>query len=162
LLRNAKATQKVFNAIYRGKKRSKTIEEISKATSFTPKRVASIAGPLAHGEKLFEQGRERHGGRKTTVYKKIPFVARNREQILALANSKSRAERYHTKTNPNVNVRISKGQKITVKVPFRVRSKFIRADDIKEFSKSRKINSIDGLKTARLRSKYPVTESVRG
>jgi len=152
LLRNAKARQKVFNAIYRGKKRSKIIAEIAKATGFTAKRVASIAGPLAHGEKLFEQGRALHGGRKTTAYKKIPFVARNREQILALANNKSRAERYHTKTNPkiSVNVRISKGQKITVRVPFRVRSKFIRADDIKEFSKSRKINSIDGLKTARL------------
>lgn len=152
ILRNAIARQKVFKAIYRGKKRSKTIEEISKATHFTPKRVATIAGPLAHGEKLFEQGRERHGGRTTTVYKKIPFVTRNRGQILALATDKSRAERYHTKTNPkiNVTVRIAKGQKVSVRVPFRVRSKFIRADEIKEFSKSRKINSIGGLTPARL------------
>lgn len=152
LLKNAEARQKVFKAIYRGKKRSKTIGEIAKATRYDAKRVAEIAGPLAHGEKLFEQDRERHDGKVTTVYKKIPFVVRNRAQILSLANSRRQRERYHTKTNPkiSVNVRIAKGQKIAVRVPFHVRSKFIRAEDIQEFSKSKAITSTAGLRTARL------------
>lgn len=152
LLKNAEARQKVFKAIYRGKKRSKTIGEISKATKYDAKRIATIAGPLAHGEKLFEQGRDRVAGKMTTVYKKIPFVTRNRAQILALANSRVKRERFHTKTNPkiSVNVRIPKGQKIALRVPFRVRSKFIRVEDVKEFSKSKNIKSTAGLKTARL------------
>jgi hypothetical protein len=152
LLKNAAARQKVFKAVYRGKKRFKTIGEISTATKYPAKNVANIAGPLAKGEKLFEQGRERVDGRMTTVYRKIPFVTRNRAEILSLANSRTKRERFHTKTNPkiSVSVRIPKGQKISVRVPFRVRSKFIRVEEIKEFSKSKGIKSIAGLKPARL------------
>jgi hypothetical protein len=152
ILRNAEAKQKVFKAVYRGKQRSKTIGEIAKATGYTPKRVAEIAGPLARGEKLFEQDRARHDGRSTTVYRKLPFVVANRSKILSLAADRKRLERYHTKTNPkiNVTVRLSKGQKISVRSPFPARSKFIHVEDVKEFSKARKIKSVAGLRTARL------------
>lgn len=152
ILRNAEAKQKVFKAVYHGKKRSKTIGEIAKATGYSAKRVAEIAGPLARGEKLFEQGRARHDGRVTTVYKKIAFVVANRPKILSLARNRAQLERYHTKTNPkiNVSVRIPKGHKVAVRVPFRVRSKFIRVEDIKEFSKVIKVKSIAGLRPARI------------
>jgi hypothetical protein len=61
-------------------------------------------------------------------------------------------DRYHTKTNPKikVNIRIAKGHKVVVKVPFRVRSESIRVEDIKEFSKAQKVRSIAGLSPARL------------
>jgi hypothetical protein len=57
-----------------------------------------------------------------------------------------------TKTNPkiNVNVRIPSGQQIKVSVPLQARSKFIRVDDIGEFSKVKKIKSTAGLSPARL------------
>jgi hypothetical protein len=152
ILLNAAARQKVFKAIYHGKKRSKTIGEIAKATGYTAKRVAEIAGPLAHGEKLFEQGRERHDGKVTTVYKKIPFLTRNRRQILSKAKNRRALDRFHTKTNSKIkiNVRVGRGHKVTVKVPFQVRSKFIRVEDIKEFSKAQKVKSTTGLSPARL------------
>jgi hypothetical protein len=102
ILLNAPARQNVFKAIYRGKNAAKTIGEIAKATGYSTKRVATIAGPLAHGEKLFEQARERRDGRVTTVYKKIPFVARNKAEILSNAKSRHALDRYHTKTNPKI------------------------------------------------------------
>lgn len=153
ILSSAPARQEVFSAIYRGKKGTKTIGEIAEATGYSAKRVAEIAHPLARGEKLFEQDRERHDGKVTTVYRKIPFVTRNRQQILSRARGGRRAlERYHTKTNPkiNVNVRFAKGHKVSVRVPFKVRSKFIRIEDLKEFSKAKGVGSIDGLSPPRL------------
>jgi hypothetical protein len=128
ILLNAPARQIVFEAIYRGKKATKTIGEIAKATRYSAKRVATIAGPLAHGEKLFDQAREEHEGKITTVYKKIPFVARNKVEILGIAKNRCVLDRYHTKTNPKIttNIRVSKGQRVSIKVPFQIRSKFIR------------------------------------
>jgi hypothetical protein len=145
ILRNAPARQSVFEAIYRGKKATKTIGEIAKATRYSAKRVATIAGPLAYGEKLFEQDRERHNGKVTTVYKKIPFVARNKNEILAIARSREALDRYHTKTNPKIraNIRIAKGHKVYVNAPFQIRSKFIRVEEVKEFSKAKKVKSTD-------------------
>jgi hypothetical protein len=152
ILKNAPAKQKVFKAVYRGKKRSKTIGEVAKATGYSAKRVAEIAGPLARGEKLFEQDRARHDGRMTTVYKKLPFVVANRPRILSLARNPHQLDRYHTKTNPKikVNVRIPRGHKVAMTVPFRVRSKFIRVEDISEFSKAGKVRSTAGLTPVRL------------
>lgn len=152
ILLNSPARQKVFNAVYRGKKGTKTIGEIAAATGYSAKRVAEIAHPLARGEKLFEQGRERHNGKVTTVYKKIPFVARNRQTILSKAKSHHILHRYHTKTNPkiNVNVRVVKGHKVSVFVPFKVRSKFIRVEDMKEFSKAKDAEWVADLRPLRL------------
>jgi hypothetical protein len=152
ILRNARARQRVFEAIYRGKKATKAIGEIAKATAYSPKRVATIAGPLAHGEKLFEQARERRGGKVTTVYKKIPFVARNKDKILSIARNRQALDRYHTKTNPKIrtNISVAKGHKVSVKVPFQVRSKSITIEDVKEFFKVKKIKSTAGLLPTRL------------
>jgi len=152
ILKNAPAKQKVFNAVYRGKKRSKTIGEIAKATGYSAKRVAEIAGPLAHGEKLFEQDRARHDGRRTTVYKKLPFIVANRTRILSLAKNPDQLDRYHTKTNPKfkATIPIPKGHKIAVTVPFRIRSKFIRIEDVAEFSQAKKVESTGGLIPDRL------------
>jgi hypothetical protein len=148
ILRNAAAKQKVFEAVYRGKKRSKTIGDIATATGYSTKRVAEIAGPLARGGKLFEQGRARHAGRRTTVYNKIDFVSANRAKILSLARNRDRLDSFHTKTNPKINV--SKGHRVTVTLPFRIRSGFIRAEDIKEFAKTKNDRRDNPLKPARL------------
>jgi hypothetical protein len=136
VLRNAPARQKVFEAVYRGKKRVKTISEIAKATRFNAKRVATIARPLAHGEKLFEQGRERIDGKIHTVYRKIDFVVRNKREILAQARDKARFEKYPTKTRPRVEV-VAKNVTVRVKVPFRVEAAFLHPSEIDQFKKMR-------------------------
>jgi hypothetical protein len=50
LLRNAPNKQKVFEAVYRGKKRVKTATELAVAACLpTTKRLTEVAKPLVHG-----------------------------------------------------------------------------------------------------------------
>ena len=74
ILRNAPEKQKVFKAVYTGKKKTKTVLEIAAIAGIkTPKRVTELAKPLVR-EKLFQQGRLRVDGRAQTIYTKAEFV----------------------------------------------------------------------------------------
>jgi hypothetical protein len=126
--------------VYRGKKRVKTATELAAAVSFpTTKRLTEVAKPLVH-EKLFEQGRERVDGRGQTVYRKIDFVATNRGKILQLARSKGKFAGYHTKTSPKTSD--AKPGRIVLKIPFRLRFRFVDVDDIDQFSKVKAVHSV--------------------
>jgi hypothetical protein len=149
ILRNAPARQKVFEAVYRGKKRVKTIGEVAKATRFDTKRVATIARPLAHGEKLFEQVRHRADGKTQTGYRKIDFLVRNKAKILSLARSTARFNKYHTKTRPKVDVS-AKNATIRVKVPFRVEAVYLDPSDIDQFKKMKNQSPTPAPRPARL------------
>jgi hypothetical protein len=138
LLRKAPSRQLVFKAIYRGKKRTKTVQEIADSTDFTPKRVTEIAKPLTR-EKLFDQARQRVNGSVQTVYHKNEFVASNRRKILQLARDKKKLEGYHTKTNP---AGVRSTTKLTLRVPFSPRTRFISIDEIEQFSRVKKIKKI--------------------
>lgn len=140
ILRNSPARQKIFKAVYRGKNKYKTVNKIAELLEWTAKRVATVAKPLAQGEKLFEQDRQEIDGRKQTVYRKIHFVERNKKKILSLANNKIETEKYHTKTNPKTS--LSGTQRVVLKVPFRVKTHFLTLDDVDDFSKVRKIKSV--------------------
>jgi hypothetical protein len=139
LLKKASARQRVFNAVYYGKKRFKTVEDVASATGFNTKRVTEIAKPLAEGEKLFEQGRERINGRTHTVYRKIHFVERNKRKILKLANNKKALDSFHTKTNPKG----KSTQKIVLRVPIKIKikTKFIGIEAVDQFAKTKKIRA---------------------
>jgi hypothetical protein len=140
LLRNAPTKQRVFKTVYRGKKRVKTATELAKA-AFLPntKRLTEVAKPLVH-EKLFEQGRERINGSSQTVYRKIDFIATNRDKILQLARSRPKLAKYHTKTNPKTIT--AKLERIILKVPFRLRTRFVRVDDVDQFAKVKRVRTI--------------------
>ena len=140
LLRNAPMKQRVFEAVYRGKKRVKTVAEVAKAASIpTTKRVTEVAKGLVN-EKLFEQSRERIDGRKQTVYKKIDFVATNKKKILQLARSKTKLDKYETKTNPKGGGRA--GTRVVIQVPVKVKTKFITIDVVDQFSKVKKVKTV--------------------
>lgn len=151
ILKNAPTRQKVFEAVYHGKKRVKTANDLAKAASLpTTKRLTEVAKPLVD-EKLFQQGRERIDGRSQTIYKKIDFVARNKRKILQLARGKAKLASYHTKTNPRT---IKSRKRIVLKVPYRIKTRFISIDDVDQFSKAKKVSSIPAqLKPARLSEK---------
>jgi hypothetical protein len=149
ILRNAPARQKVFEAVYRGKKHEKSIAEIANATRFTNKRVATIARPLAHGEKLFDQGRARIDGTVQTVYRKIDFVVRNKAKILTLARNKKQFDKYHTKIRPKIDV-VAKNVTIRVKVPFRVEAETLDPGLIDQFKRMTAQTPAPGLRPARL------------
>lgn len=140
ILRKAPARQKLFNAIYRGKKKFKTVNEVADAIGWTAKRVATVAKPLARGEKLFEQDRQRVNGRVQTVYRKIDFVEANKRKILQLSNDKEKFEGYHSKTNPKDT--LGKSQKVVLQVPFTVKTRFVTPDEVDQFSKVRRVKSV--------------------
>jgi len=137
ILRNAPSKQAIFEAVYRGKKRVKTVEEIANATPFSAKRVTELAKPLARGEKLFEQGRERIDGKTHTIYRKLDFVEANKRKILQLAGNKKKLESFHTKTNPKLT---KAGARITISVPFKAKPEFINVDDVDQFRKVKSVS----------------------
>lgn len=146
ILKNARSRQKVFEAVYRGKKRVKSAREIASATSFSQKRVTMIAKTLAR-ERLLEQARERIDGLRQTVYRKIEFVESNKRKILSLASNRKQREEYHTKTNP----RLGMNRSVKLVIPFVPRIRFITIDEVDQFAKAAKIKKIpDALKPERL------------
>lgn len=147
ILRNAPSRQAVFEAVYRGKKRIKTVEELAKATGYTTKRVTELAKPLARGEKLFEQVRERVDGRNQTAYRKLDFVETNKRKILKLARNKKQLDSYHTKSNPKG---AKAGARITIRVPFKAKPQFIAVDDVEQFEKVKRMQAAAPLNPKRL------------
>jgi hypothetical protein len=137
ILKNAPARQKVFEAVYFGKKKTKLASEIATATGFTQKRVTMVAKPLCR-EGLFEQAREKRQGKSHTVYNKIGFVESNKRKILNLARNKKKLEGYHTKTNPKT----AGSKSIQVRVPFLPKTQFVTIDDVDQFAKAKKIKNI--------------------
>ncbi len=152
ILRNAPIKQKVFAAVYHGKKRVKTATDLAVAASMpSTKRLTEVAKGLVD-EKLFEQGRERVGVHKQTVYKKIAFVAKNKQKILQLARSKTKLDGYHTKTNPKA--KASNAVRILIKVPFKIKTRFVSIEGVDQFTKVRSVKAIpDKLNPERLSEK---------
>lgn len=138
ILRNAPSRQKVFLAVYYGKKASKSAKLLSTVTSFSPKRVTMIAKTLVR-EKLFDQARERIDGSIQTVYQKIGFVESNKRKILQLAKNKKKLDRYHTKSNPRTS---GHDVKVVLRVPFPAKTRFITIEDVDQLSKSREIKDV--------------------
>jgi hypothetical protein len=80
----------IFEAVYRGKKQRKSVEEIASSTGLTPKQVLNVGGPIARGG-LFLQD-----GRNPTFYVKISEITHIRDRIIAGKNATQRL----AKTSP--------------------------------------------------------------
>lgn len=137
ILSNAPSRQRIFDAIYFGKKKTKSAQDVANVTKFSRVRVTMIAKPMVR-ERMFEQDRERIDGTIQTVYRKIDFVESNKRKILSLARSKKKLSSYPTKSNP----RIGALRPLTLRVPFRPRTRFITISDVHQFKKVRAIKSI--------------------
>ncbi|HLY62561.1 MAG TPA: hypothetical protein VKV95_17605 [Terriglobia bacterium] len=140
LLRNAPIKQQVFKAVYTGKKKVKTLDEIAQVTGIaTSKRVTEFAKPLAR-ERIFLQEKQRIDGKVCTVYRKIDFVEQNKRKILQLARNSMKLGGYHTKTNPeNVG---TKTQRVVIQVPFRFKIRFVSIEDVNQFERVKTIRDI--------------------
>jgi hypothetical protein len=139
VLRNAPARQKVFEAVYRGKKKVKTAAELAIATNCpTTKRLTEIAKPLVN-QKLFNQGWEKINGRNQTVYKKISFIDTTKKTILRLARNHSAFSRFPTKSNPTVRARTV--ERLVLKVPFKLKTRFVSIEDVEQFVKAKQVGA---------------------
>jgi hypothetical protein len=115
----------VFDAIYTGKRRIKSVAQISKSTGLTPKRVLEEGRRLAVDQIV---NQVKHDGK--VAYEKIDFFHHHKKRIRALAESKDKLAALETKRNP----RSKPGSTITVQLS-RATSKteLITVDDVSSF-----------------------------
>lgn len=123
--------RKVFSAIYKGKKKIKTVSELEKLTGLKRIRILQEALPLYsnHIIKKVKSNGE-------TAYQKYPFYSQHKKRILSLACNPKKLSNFPTKSN----LRVTSQIKISVPKNL-VRVKQITIDDIDSFSKVRKIRS---------------------
>jgi hypothetical protein len=122
----------VFDAIYRGKKKIKTVNEISIETKLPAKRVLT-EGKLLADNQIVKQLRS-FG---ITAYEKDPFFSANKQKILRLVQNPKLLERHPTKRRP-----IAIGSVFaTIKLPRNIiRTKFITIDDVDSFNRVKTTN----------------------
>lgn len=122
----------VFDAIYTGKRRAKTVSELMKTTRLPHRRVLDAGKKLAdnHLVKPMKLDGE-------TAYEKIDFIHSNKKRILGLAASPAKLKAFPTKRNPVnrvVQVRLSGS---------RAQVQSLTIDDIDSFWKVRSVDNRD-------------------
>src|SRR3989338_2142389 len=128
-LGRSKDCRKVFSAIYKGKKKIKTVNELVQLTGLKHKRILEEALKL-YSNSIIEKTKVKG----KTAYKKYPFYSQHKKRILSLASYPKKLSNFPTKSNPRV------VNQIKISVPTNlVRVKQITVDDIDSFSKVKKI-----------------------
>lgn len=121
--------RKVFVAIYRGKKKVKTVSEVVKLSEVRRIRVLQEAGVLADNNIVHKTkvGKE-------LAYAKDAFYSQNKDKVLRLAGNRAALDRFPTKFSPRHEV------SVTITLPKKmVRVRQLTVDDIDSFSKVRKV-----------------------
>lgn len=144
ILEDAPTRQALVRAVYFGKKHTKSVVELAgtlakEIRGMTPKRITEIGKPLVN--LFFAQDRIREKGKATTAYVKFDSVQRELGTILKLANDKRKRAAYHTKSRPKVTIA---GHSVTVKVPFAPKVRSVTIDEVREFSRARKVGVVPG------------------
>jgi hypothetical protein len=134
ILGKSRDRKKVFEAIYRGKKRVKTKKEIAHMTRLSEIRILQEGGKLAANhivDPLKIKGQ--------TAYRKIPFFSYHKKEILRLAGNKAKLLAFPTKVNPRPGPNITQ---ITIRYPSKSFDVVqLTIDDIDSFSKIRLVKS---------------------
>jgi hypothetical protein len=126
IIGRAKARRAVFEAIYRGKKKVKTVDELMDSTGLTRKQV------LNEGKKLAGNGivaQVKVDGR--TGYEKDEFLVHHKKRVLALVDDPSKRKKYPTKQEPRVQgktivqIRLARSQPLP---------QLITIDDVESFA----------------------------
>lgn len=125
VLGRAKQRIAVFRAIYFGKKRGKTVNEIATATGLDRKRVLEEGKRLADND-IVRQVR----AAGTTAYEKDPFYSARKNQILRLVQNPVARARFPTRARPMATLE----KVVTIRIPHpQVRARYITIDDIDSF-----------------------------
>jgi hypothetical protein len=124
----------VFEAIYRGKKEVKTVDDIARDTGLSRVRVLQEGGNL-HGNQIVEKTKKDN----QMAYKKDETYTHHKKKILSLLDNPRNARKLPTKQNPQITsntykiIVTGKKPKITV----------LTVDDIDSFRDVRKFINID-------------------
>ena len=122
--------RRVFSAIYKGKRKVKTVTELVELTSLHRIRVLQEAGVLSNNRIIqkIKIGKE-------LAYEKDPFYSQNKSKILSLAGRKEKLEKFPTKINPK-----TKEISVIVSIPKKmVNVKQLTIDDIDSFAEVRRL-----------------------
>ncbi len=126
--------RKVFEAIYRGKTKVKTVSDLIKMTGLSRVRVLQEGGKLS-GNQIVEKTKKDN----ETAYRKDETLTHHKRRILSLVDDPSKAAKYPTKQHPSV-----KSTTYKIVVPGkRPRVKPVTVDEIDSFHKIRKFTNID-------------------
>jgi|ERR1035437_3180720 hypothetical protein len=121
----------VFSAIYKGKKRIKTVGELARRTRLTRKQVLT-AGKHFHNRSIVSQTRRD----QDTAYEKIDFFYTHKSKILRLAGNDNKLARLPTKRN-----QVAREIR-TIQIPTKLaKTEQITIDDLHSFKKVRRIAS---------------------
>jgi hypothetical protein len=134
----SKHRRRVFEAIYSGQKKVKTIQEIMAATGLSNQHASNEAGKL-YADQIV--GRVKLDGRNAFGYVKDEFFARHRDKILRIVDDPGKAKKFPTKQAPQVT-----GATTTYKVVVRgtqPKAKPITIDEIDSFRAVRPIKTRD-------------------
>jgi hypothetical protein len=132
VLKRAPRRRRVFEEIYRGSKKSKTVEEIMKATGLSQVAVLQEGGRLA-SEQLVVQVKV--GGR--TAYQKERVYVINKHKIARYLADPKKLGKLPTKQTPKSAAVIS-----VIRVPgIKIQASIVSCDDFDQFAKVRKVDS---------------------
>lgn len=124
----------VFEAIYRGKKEIKTVDDIAQQTGLSRVRVLQEAGNLYANQIVDKTKKE-----KQTAYKKDQTYTQHKKKILSILDNPKSAKKLPTKQKPQIAATSYKiivtGKKPKVTV--------VTVDDIDSFRNVRKISNIN-------------------
>jgi hypothetical protein len=126
IIGKSKDRLRVFEAIYRGKKRTKTVDDLIKATKLSHMRVLQEAGRLA-GNGIVDQ--VRLNGRN--AYKKDPTFTHHKKAIVDLCKNPARRSRYPTKQEPRSHGTTTVRIKVSASTPAPVQ---ITIDEVTSFT----------------------------
>jgi len=130
----SKDRRKVFEAIYKGKRRVKTVDEIAKITKLSRVRVLQEGGTLSANQIVEKTKKDNQ-----TAYKKDETYTHHKRKILSILDNPDSVNKYPTKQSPRVSTTTYK-----IVVPGKKsRIKAVTVDDIDSFNKVRKVANID-------------------
>lgn len=134
VLRMSKQNKEVFVAIYTGKAKFKTIEQIGASVSKFNTNTYKAAARL-YGEDIVD----RNNSSGAVSYGKKDFYIAHRDKILKLADNPARLKVYPTKRKLQAQV----SQKTSYTFRTKPQVKQIYIDDIDSFSKAKSVNKAD-------------------
>ena len=132
--------RKVFEAVYKGKKALKTVDEIALATGLSSKRV------LEEGKRLGARGiLTQTKYNKRVAYVKDHFFASHKATILRLVANPEGLKKLPTKNNPVVRMQVE-----TISIPSKlVRAKLVTIDEIQSFNRASPAHTRTGVRHIR-------------
>ncbi len=139
VLGRSKARIAVFTAVYRGKKKIKSVDDIAASTGLSRLRVLQEGLRLASND-VVEQLRVAGW----TAYRKYPFYATNKAKILRLARSRQALTRFRSKApSPPAAPQLVKVKLLAT----RPSTRLVTIDHIDNFSRVREIEILVGTYT---------------